>query len=137
MSGNSGIYPITREAAVTGAFTWGGTIKVALMAAGYVPDFTNQYLSDLPPGMILATSGALTTLATSNGYCTADTVNFGILNTGQTAGSVVFYFDSGTPSSSQLIVFIDTPDCPGLPVVLNGLNYYFYQNIGAGGWFRV
>lgn len=138
MSGLSQLYPIARQAFATAALNWpAASIKIMLMANGYIPDFTNQHLSDIPAGQIVATSGNIAGLASSNGYCTGDTTSFGVISSPTEVGSIILFQDTGTPSTSKLIVYFDTPDLPGMPQVLEGFDYYFYQNVSYGGWFRL
>lgn len=134
----SQLYPIARHLFATAALNWlTGNTKVLLMANGYNPNFANQFLSDVMAGAILATSSNIANKTESLGYCSGDTVPFGLIDTGQVAGSLIFYQDTGNPATSPLILFIDTPDVYGLPATLQGFSYYLYQNIVAGGWFRI
>jgi hypothetical protein len=137
----SQLYPIARQRFATAALDWPtSNIKVMLLAASYVPDFTNQFLSDVQAADssdILATSANITNLAATNGYCTGDTTSFGVIESPLPAGYIIFYQDTGTPSTSPLICFLDTPDLPGLPLALTGLEYFIYKNLAYGGWFRL
>ena len=141
MASRSQIYPLARQGFAGASLNWVGvSIKVLLMAAPYNPDFTNVYLSDLQAeasALILATSSTITNPTINNGYLGGDSVNFGVISGGAPAGSVVFYSDTGTPSTSLLLAFLDTPDISGMPQVLSGLNYFLYQNQSYGGWFRL
>lgn len=138
MSGLSQLYPLARQKFATATFNWPTlNVKIALLASGYVPNFANQYISDISSVSILATSGNITNLAATNGYCTGDTANLGLILSPVLAGSLLFYNDTGTPTTSTLIAYFDTPDVPGLPAVLNGSNFYVYKNLNYGGWFRL
>ncbi len=139
MASRSQLYPNARQLFATAALNWTtSNIKVALLPASYNPDFTNVHLSDLLAAVTpLATTGNITGLTAVNGVCGGNSTSFGVLSSPVLAGSMVFYKDTGTPSTSPLIVFFDTPDLPGLPAVLNGLNYFVYQNFTFGGWFRL
>lgn len=137
MSGLSQFYPNARHLFATGALSWlSGNTKILLMVSGYVPNFANANLSDIPAGSIIATSPNIANKTEALGVLSGDTVNWGVISDTRQAGSLIFYKDSGTPSTSTLLVYVDTPDVSGLPAVLNGFNYYVYKNV-VGGWFQL
>ncbi len=89
-------------------------IKVVLVdAALYTPNInTDQFLSDIPAGARVATSGNLTTKTMTAAQFDADDVAIA----GVPATSVeylVVYQDTGVAGTSQLMVFYDTAG--GLP----------------------
>ncbi len=138
MASRSQLYPAARQAFATAALNWPSiNMKMLLLDSSFVPNFANTFLSDLPPANILATSADVTGLAASNGYCTGDTTSFGVISSPRPAGYVIFYQDTGNPMTSLLIAFFDTPDLPGLPLSLQGLEYFLYQNLTYNGWFRL
>ncbi len=138
MSGKSQFYPNARHLFATGALSWTvGNYKCLIMASGYSPNFaTDTYLSDVPAPAIIATSPTITGIGESLGYLTGDTIPFGVISSALIAGSLIFFKDTGVPSSSPLIVYVDTPDVAGFPQALTGFNYYVYKNL-VGGWFRL
>ncbi len=137
MASRSQIYPLARQQFATGALNWAtANVKAALIAAGYVPDFTQQYLSGIPAGVILATTANIAGKTGAAGYLDGSTTSFGVVASG-TAAFILFYVDSGVPSTSVLVLFLDTPDLPGMPQVLTGLQYFIYQNLTYGGWARL
>lgn len=137
MSSLSQLYPNARHLFATAGISWtSGNYKVLLMASGYTPNFANVYLSDVDASKIIATSPNISGKSEALGVCTGDTINFGLIVDSRAAGSLIFYKDSGTPSSSPLVAYFDTPDVLGFPLVLNGFTYYVYKNV-TGGWFRI
>lgn len=138
MSGNTQLYPLARQLFATAGLNWAtSNIKMALIVQSYVFDPTAQYISDIPSGDILATSGNVTGLSAAAGYCTGDTTSLGVISDPRPAAYLIFYKDTGTPTTSPLIAFFDSPDLPGLPAVLDGLEYFVYKNLSFGGWFRL
>jgi len=138
MTSQSQLYPSARQLFSTGGLNWlTSNIKMALLADSFTPDFTQQYLSGIPSGSILATSANVASLTATNGYCGGATTSLGVVSSPVTAGKLIFYKDTGDPTTSPLIVFFDTPDLPGLPAVLDGQQYYVYANLNYGGWFRL
>ena len=120
MASRSQIYPLARQLFATGVLDWAtANVKAALLAAGYMPDFTQQYLSGIPASVILATTANIAGKTGAAGYLDGNTTSFGVVGAG-TAGYILFYQDTGSPSTSPLILFLDTPDIPGMPQVLRG-----------------
>jgi len=137
MASRSQIYPLARQGFAQGTFDWAtANIKCALLASAYVPDFTQQYLSGIPAAAILATTPNLVGKTGDAGYLDGDTASFGIVAAG-TAGYILFYRDTGNPSTSMLVMFLDSPDIVGMPQVLTGLQYFIYANLTSGGWARL
>jgi hypothetical protein len=134
----SQLYPTIRQDFATKNFDWtANTVKILLMDVGFVPDFTKQFRSDIPAGNVIATSANITGRTATLGYCDGDTVGFGVISDPRLAASLVFFEDTGTPSTSRLIAYFDPATLPGLPAVLSGLDYFVYQNLNFGGWFRL
>ena len=139
MASRSQLYPYARQLFATDALNWpASNIKIALLPVTFTPNFTAKFLSDLQAATtIMATSNNITNLAAVNGYCDGDSTSLGIISSPLVAGALVFYKDTGTPSTSPLIVYFDTPDLPGLPQVLTLDEYFVYKNFSYGGWFRL
>jgi hypothetical protein len=138
MSGLSQLYPNIRQQFATAGFSWpAANPTLLLMAESYVPDFTNVHLADIDPSQIIATSNPITGLTATNGYCSGDNVDFGVIEDARVAASIIFFDNTGDSTTSQLICYLDTPDLPGLPTSLVGFDYFLYQNVSYGGWFRL
>ncbi len=134
----SQLYPKIRQDFATKNFDWtANTVKVLHMDSNFVPDFTKQYKSDIPSGNVIATSANITGRTATLGLCDGVTTSFGVISDPRLASSIVFFEDTGTPTTSRLIAFFDTSNLPGLPQVLSGLQYFIYQNLAFGGWFRL
>lgn len=138
MTSRSQIYPLARQMFATAGLNWAtANVKAALLAAAYVPDFTQQYITGIPSSFILATSGNIAGKTGAAGFLDGDTTSFGVVASAAAAGYILFYQDTGTPSTSPLILFLDTPDIPGMPQFLTGLQYFLYANLTYGGWARL
>jgi hypothetical protein len=107
----------------TGPNLNGGTIKVVLVniASGHyaVNLATDQFLSAISSGDRVATTADLTGTSITGGTFGAANTSFSSV-TGATCGAIVIYNDTGTPSTSQLIMYID--DYAGLPITPDGSN---------------
>ena len=100
------------------------TIKAMLVSSTYTPDKDDQFIdaggaSDAVDARLSGTTDQ--TLAnkvigkdTTNdfSYFDADDVVFTAVTTGQTAVGVVIYKDTGTPTTSKLIAYLDITDTP-------------------------
>jgi len=129
--------PLARQGFAQGTLNWAaGNIKACLLSAGWNVDLTQQYLAGIPAAAILATTGNILGTTGAAGYLDGNTTSFGVVAAG-IAGFIMFYQDTGNPATSKLILFLDTPDIPGMPQVLTGLQYFIYQNLTYGGWARL
>lgn len=134
----SQLYPTIRQDFAKKNFDWtANTVKILLMDSNFVPDFTQQYKSGIPAGNIIATSGNITGRTATLGFCNGNTTDMGVIADPRLAASLIFFEDTGTPSTSRLIAYFDPTNLPGMPAVLNGLDFFVYQNINYGGWFRL
>lgn len=117
------IYDLGRESFLKGDFDLAtDNVKVALVRIGgghYVANSaTDQFLSIISGGDIIATTANLSSKTTAAGvFAAADTV-FTAVSAGPAGGALVMYKDTGTAGTSRLICYID--DYAGLPFTPNG-----------------
>lgn len=111
------LYPNGKENLLNGEIDLvDDTIKVAMIDTDtYTYSATHEFYSDLSG--IVDTPVALTTKSTTDGVFDADDATFTSV-TGNTVEALVIYKDTGTPSTSPLIVYIDSGT--NLPVTPNG-----------------
>lgn len=117
---SNALYDKGREGFLDGSIDWdSNNIKVVLVDTGaYTVNLaTHQFLSDIASGARIATSSNLTTKTVTAGVADADDVTLTAV-TGTSVEALVLYQDTGTPSTSRLIAYIDT--ATGLPVTPNG-----------------
>lgn len=129
------LYDKGREAFLNGGIDWtNDDIKVVLVDTGvYTLDIVNHDFFDDISGVI-ATSANLGTKTTVAGVADAADVTFTSV-TGAESEALVIYSDSGTPSSSPLIAFIDTAS--GLPVTPNGGDITITWDSGSDKIFKL
>lgn len=114
------LYDNGRESFLRGEISWNGdNIKAVLVdTASYSVDLAaDQFLSDIPAGERVATSGNLASKTTVDGVADAADVTFSSV-TGDQSEALVLYQDTGSASTSRLIAYIDS--ATGLPVTPNG-----------------
>lgn len=111
-------------------------IKVVLVdTASYTLSInTDQFLSDIPGGARVATSGNLSGKSSTLGVFNASTVTFTAV-TGAACALVVLYKDTGTAGSSPLIGAVDSGT--GLPVTPNGGDITLTWDTGANKIFKL
>jgi len=111
------LYPNGKENLLNGVIDLvDDTIKVAMIDTGtYTYSATHEFYDDLSG--VVDTPVALTTKSTTDGVFDADDATFSEA-TGDTVEALVIYKDTGTPSTSPLIAYIDSGT--NLPVTPNG-----------------
>ena len=115
------IYPKWKEvllqASSDSALT--GTVKVALVDLGtYTYNDVHDMLDDIS-GVVGADQTLGTKTFVGGVFDAADTTFPSV--TGATVEALIIYIDTGTPSTSRLVAFLDT-GITGLPVTPNGGN---------------
>lgn len=112
------------------------TIKVQLVDTGsYTVNLaTDDAINDIAGGAIIGTAVALASKTITDGvFDAADTTLVAV--TGAQSEALVIYKDSGTPSTSWLIAYIDT--ATGLPVTPNGGDILIQWDNGANKIFKL
>lgn len=104
------IYPNAKEHLLKGDIDIDtDTLKVVLVdTASYTYSATHDALDDVPAGMRLATSGALTTKTAADGTLDFDDPTISGLDTGETADAYILYVDSGVEATSYLLAYKDS-----------------------------
>jgi hypothetical protein len=120
----SALYPKFKEA-LLGADVDLPTVNVKAVLVdtgdvGAAYNAAHQFLSDIPSGARVVTSGNLASKTITGGVFDAADITF-TAAAGDPVEAIVLYVDSGTPTTSQLICFIDTVAGPApLSITLNG-----------------
>jgi len=113
------LYDKGRESFLKGEFALASdNIKAVLVATTYAVNLaTHQFLSDISSGDRIATSGNLANKTTAAGVFDADDVTYTAVS-GAQISFIVLYKDTGVPSTSRLIAYIDT--VTGFPFTPSG-----------------
>lgn len=97
-------------------------IKVGLVSSAYSPSQSaDQFLSTVGAALLVSTAN-LTSVVVSSGIFGAANAVFTSVPTAVTAVGMVVYVDSGSPSTSPLLLYLDSTYYSGLPLALNGGN---------------
>ena len=131
------LYDLGRESFLRGEISWNSdNIKVVLVdVTGYSVNLgAHQYLSSISAGDRIATSDNLGSKSTTNGVADAADVTLTDV-TGDPAGAIVIYQDTGSAATSRLIAYIDTAS--GLPVTPNGGDITIQWDDGANKIFKL
>lgn len=129
------LFPLWKEALLqftTNNNLSSGTVKVALVTAGYTYSSSHQYYSSVSASVV-GTPQTLANKTYTNGVFDADDVTYTSV-TGSQVVSLVIYIDTGSAATSPLVAFIDT-SVTNLPVTPNGGNIAITWN--ASGIFAL
>lgn len=136
---SNGLYDLGRQAFLEGNIAWlTANIKGVLVDTGlYTPNLaTHQFLSDIPSGARISTSGNLANKTSTAGVADADDVVFSSVGpAGTTIEALVLYVDTGVAGTSRLICYIDT--ATGLPVTANGADITVVFDSGSNRIFKL
>lgn len=94
-----------------------GTVKVALVTAGYTYSSAHQFYSSVSASVV-GTPQTIGTKTFTNGVFDGADVTFTAV-TGSQATSLVIYVDTGVAGTSPLVAYLDT-SITNLPVTPNG-----------------
>lgn len=94
-----------------------GTVKVALVTAGYTYSAANQFYSSVSASVV-GTPQTIGAKTFTNGVFDGGDVTFTAV-TGSQVVSLVLYIDTGSAATSPLVAFLDT-GVTNLPVTPNG-----------------
>lgn len=131
------LYDTGRAAFLGADVDWlADNIKAVLVDTGaYTVNLsTHAFLSDIPGGARIATSGNLASKTATAGVADAADVTFTAVS-GATVEAIVLYKDTGVAGTSQLICYIDT--ATGLPVTPNGGDITVTWDNGANKIFKL
>jgi hypothetical protein len=109
------LYTGAREAFLKGEINWASDNIKAIYVdlADYTFSLAHNFLTDVPGGAIVATSGNLASKTTTGGVADAADTTFTSV-TGDQFEAIIIYKDTGSSATSRLIAFIDTATA-GLP----------------------
>lgn len=109
----SSLYPLFKQALLSpGLDLSTANIKVVLVdVADYTYSAAHDFLDDVAVAARVATSPNLTSKTFTNGVFDAADTTFSAV-TGDPSEALILYIDTGTASTSRLIVYIDTVSGP-------------------------
>lgn len=113
------LYAKGKEKILSGAINLpSDTIKASLLSSSYTANLsTDEFWSGISANL-LNTSQTLASKSVTGGVFDAADVTFTAVTSGSTVKAVVIWKDTGTPSTSPLLVYIDT--ITGFPLATNG-----------------
>lgn len=133
----SALYDKGREAFAIKQINWvADTIKAVLIDTGaYTVNLaTHQFLSDIPGGARVATSGALQNKTAPAGVCDADDITVsGVPNI--SVESLALFLDTGNAATSPLIAYID--NMTGMPFQTSNGDVALLWDNGANKIFKL
>lgn len=129
------LYDTGRQAFLQADVDWlVDTIKIALIDTGTVAFSSGHDNWDDVSAAVVGTPQTLGSKSATNGVADAADPTFTAV-TGATVEALIIYKDTGTPTTSTLIAFIDTGT--GLPVTPNGGDIIVVFDSGANKIFKL
>lgn len=130
------MYNYARESFLSGLLNLlTANVKAVLVDTSlYTFSLTHQFLSSIPAGARVFTSGNLSTKTTTDGAFNADPLVLTSVS-GAVCSCIVLYVDTGAAGTSTLLVKLDTYS--GLPVTPNGGNITITWPTDANKIFRI
>ena len=131
------MYDNARQSFLDGQISWSqNTIRAVLIdTTQYIVDLANnQWLSEIPSGAVVATSGPLANKTIAAGVAGADPVTFTGVS-GPLCEAIVLFRDTGVASTSRLIAYLT--QATGLPVQPNGGNIVVSWDTGPNKIFKL
>lgn len=92
------------------------TISAVLVPSSYTYSAAHEFLSDV--GTVVGAAAGLTGKTIAGGTFDADDLNFGPLAAGSTIKAIALFKDTGLPSTSPLLCYLD--EVTGFPFSTNG-----------------
>lgn len=132
------LYGKGREAFANGGINFGtDTIKAILVdtSAYTVSIDVHDNLDDIPAGARIGSAVALTSKTNTLGVCDCADISFTGLTSAPSIEALVIYKDTGTESTSTLIIYIDT--ATGLPVTAGATQVDVTIDNGANKLFKL
>ena len=133
---SNALYDKGRQAFLEGSIAWlTDNIKAVLCSSSYTPaPGTDQFLSDVPGGSRVATSGNFASKTSTSGVADAADLTFTAVSGSQVL-YIVIYKDTGTAGTSPLLMIIDT--ATNLPVTPNGGDITVQWDNGSNRIFKL
>lgn len=133
----SGLYGLARAAFLGGDIAWDtDDIRCVLVdTADYTVNIdVDEFLSDVPEGARVATSGTFTSPTVTLGVADAADIVLSSV-TGDVSEAIVIYVHTGSDATARLIAYIDS--ATGLPVTPNGVDITIQWDNGANKIFKL
>jgi hypothetical protein len=129
------IYPKAKESMLAAGINMSsGTVKAALVDTGtYTYSATHDFYNDVSG--VVGTPQAITTKTFTDGVFDGDNVTYTAL-TGNTVEAIIIFIDTGTPTTSALIAYLDT-GYTNLPFTPNGGDVTIQWDGGANRIFKL
>ena len=116
-------YDLALQGFLSGSFDLlTANIKVALVTSSYTPNqATDQFLSAVGAAVAVK-SPNLASVTVADGVFGAANTTFTSVPSAVTCNALVVFIDTGTTSTSPLLLYLDSTLYSGLPITLNGAN---------------
>lgn len=135
---SSRLYPNALSALLDGSLDWTtATLKALLLSDAFSYNASQDKLSQIPNGQIIATSEQMTNPRYTDGLANGDPFEWLQVADAREVNSIVIFDDSGDEAYSQLIAYYGSDCLTGVPFTPVGENYYLYPVTPPGGYFDI
>jgi hypothetical protein len=132
------LYTLGKQGLLHGSFALDvDTIKIALVSSSYSANLATDQFWSTPVGNVLGTPQVLSGISITNGVFNSSAATFSAVTSGSTVKYFVIYKDTGTNSTSPLLVAIDTTTGVALPFATNGGDITFTPDSGTNKIFKL
>lgn len=132
------LYTLGKQGLLHGSFVLDAdTIKIALVSSSYTANLSTDQFWSTPIGDLLGTPQTLGGISITNGVFNSSAATFSAVTSGSTVKYFVIYKDTGTSSTSPLLVCIDTTTGVALPFATNGGDITFTPDSGTNKIFKL
>lgn len=133
-------FPKAREKFLGGDLNWADPdddYRAIFLPQSYTPDFSAEFLADIPESVRIATSELIENRTKALGVAGSDPIKFQALLSPTRAAQALIFRDTGSEETSDLIFFMSMDGLVGVPLALEGLDYFIYPDAVEGGYFRL
>ena len=111
------LYPLGAQKLLSGQINMAAdTLKLVLLPATYTFSSAHEFMSDV--GTAVGSAQTMTGKSVAGGVFNADDTEFATVAAGSTVTFAAIFKDTGNPTTSPLIFFVDT--LTGFPMATNG-----------------
>jgi hypothetical protein len=134
----SQLYPKAREKFLTAQLDWSsGTWRAMFLQDTYTPDFTYEFLNEIPATFRVAISQPIASRTATNGFAYGEPAYFPLLFDTRLISQAVIFHDTGVENTSELVYHMDSEQLINTPFQPVGFDYYIYPNLSGGGFWRL
>lgn len=132
------LYTLGKQGLLHGSFVLDtDTIKVSLLSSSYTPNLATDQFFNTVSSFVIGTPQTMGGISITGGVFNGSAVTFSSVSSGSTVKYFLIYKDTGTSTTSPLLVLIDTTTGVTLPFATNGGDITFTPDSGTNKIFKL